>query len=48
MSGPRFSRAGLLLAVVGLFMMGFGIYRREIDLVFEKAVRICMECIGIG
>lgn len=39
---------GLCLAVVGLLMMAFGIYRGEMAVVFTKAINICMECIGIG
>ena len=35
---------GLCLAVVGLLMMAFGIYRGEMAVVFTN----CMECIGIG
>ncbi len=44
----RFSKTGFGLAAAGLLMMGFGIYRGEVSVVFEKAVNICMECIGIG
>ena len=33
---------------VGVAMMAFGIYRGEMGEVFTKAVRICLECIGIG
>ncbi len=40
--------AGMFLAVLGLAMMGFGICRGEMAVVMEKAVNICMECIGIG
>ena len=29
-------------------MMGYGIFRGEMAVVFTKAVNICMECIGIG
>ena len=36
------------LAMLGILMMIFGIYRGEVDVVFTKAVNICMECIGIG
>ena len=36
------------LAVVGLLMMAFGIFRGEMAVVFTKAINICMECIGIG
>lgn len=39
---------GVLLAVVGILMAAFGIYRGEMTVVFTKAVNICMECIGIG
>ena len=39
---------GITLAAVGILMMAFGIYRGEMEVVFTKAVNICMECIGIG
>ncbi len=39
---------GLLLAACGLLLMILGILRGEAGAVFEKAVRICLECIGIG
>lgn len=39
---------GMFLVVFGLAMMGFGICRGEMAVVMEKAVNICMECIGIG
>lgn len=39
---------GVILAVIGLMIMGFGIYRGEMTVVLEKAVNICMECVGIG
>lgn len=50
MSGRRFlpRRAGILLAAAGLCLMILGIFRGEMSVVFDKAVRICMECIGIG
>lgn len=41
-------RYGVLTAVFGAAMMVFGIYRGEMAEVFMKAVRICLECIGIG
>ncbi len=47
--GTRFRRLpGLILAVLGLVIMGVGIYRGEMAVVLEKAVNICMECVGIG
>ena len=36
----------LLLAAV--LMIGFGIWRGEADTVLAKAIRLCMECVGIG
>lgn len=29
-------------------MMAYGMMRQEPSLVLKKAVRICLECIGIG
>ena len=46
--GLRSRRSGLVLAAAGLCLMGIGIFRGEMSVVFDKAVRICMECIGIG
>ena len=39
---------GLSTAAMGLAMMGYGIFRGEMPVVFAKAVKICLECIGIG
>lgn len=39
---------GLGAAVIGLAMMSYGIFRGEMTVVFAKAVKICLECIGIG
>lgn len=36
----------LLLAAVG--MIGYGVFRGELSIVFQKAVNICLECIGLG
>ncbi len=39
---------GICIAVIGLLAMCYGISRGEMSVVLEKAVNICMECIGIG
>ncbi len=40
------AQSALLLAAV--LMIGFGIWRGEANTVFAKAIRLCMECVGIG
>lgn len=41
-------RIGYVLAALGLGMMGFGAARGEMAVVLAKAVKICLECVGIG
>ena len=42
----RLLQAGLLALAAGLIIVGA--YSGEAQLVFAKATRICMECIGLG
>ncbi|HBK86219.1 MAG TPA: thioredoxin [Firmicutes bacterium] len=41
-------KTGALLFVVGVGLMLCGLYRQEAVLVLEKAITICLQCIGIG
>lgn len=45
-SAPRW--LGVAAAVCGLGMMAYGIFRGEMAVVLSKAIKICLECIGIG
>ena len=40
------AQSALLLAAV--LMVRLGIWRGEADTVLAKAIRLCMECVGIG
>jgi hypothetical protein len=38
----------LLVFLSGFAFVLIGIYRGEVAVVLQKAVRICLECIGLG
>ena len=43
------SRAlSILLVMIGVAMMYIGAQRGEALIVLNKAIKVCMECIGIG
>lgn len=42
------NHAWVILLIVGAIMIGIGIIREEHLMVLEKAIMICLECIGIG
>lgn len=37
-----------LMLCAGILMTALGVWRGEAETVFEKAIRICLECVGIG
>ena len=40
--------AKITLLVIGLALCIIGIYRGELTEIMNKAVMVCLECIGIG
>ena len=45
--GMRRLVAGVIL-VVAVMMIVYGTYRGEVSIVFNKAINVCLECIGLG
>lgn len=37
-----------LFLIVGVAMLCFGAMRGEDDTVLSKAIKLCLECVGIG
>ena len=40
--------AQLMLIVTATTFVCLGAYRGEVETVFAKAIRLCLECVGIG
>ena len=38
----------VVLLLSSVAMIGFGAWRGEADTVLSKAIRLCLECVGIG
>ena len=48
MSFLRKNRSAAAVLLIGLLVVAVGVWRGEVEVVFRKAVNICMECIGLG
>nr|WP_072514078.1 CD1871A family CXXC motif-containing protein [Ndongobacter massiliensis] len=38
----------VFLLVLAVVMIGYGAFRGEVQTVLSKAIKLCMECVGIG
>lgn len=38
----------IVLVITGIAMMGYGVVRGEAAAVLGKAIKLCLECVGIG
>ena len=48
LSHVKKTAAQALLLVVGIAMLCFGVWRSEAATVLSKAIKLCLECVGIG
>ena len=48
MNAGRVKILFLIAACLAAGFILFGIFRGEVSIVFQKAVNICLECIGLG
>ena len=48
MSHRKKAGAQVLLLLAGVAMLCFGAYRGEAATVLSKAIKLCLECVGIG
>ena len=48
LSHRKKAAAQAVLLVVGIAMLCFGVWRGEAATVLSKAIKLCLECVGIG
>ena len=48
LSHVKKSTAQAVLLIVGVVMLCFGVWRGEALTVLNKAIKLCLECVGIG
>lgn len=48
MSCGKKAAAQVALLLLGAVMLGYGVCRGEVATVLSKAIKLCLECVGIG
>ena len=48
MSHGKKAVAQIVLLIAGVAMLCFGVWRGEAATVLSKAIKLCLECVGIG
>lgn len=48
MSFWKNSRPWILGVLTGIIFLAAGVFQGQMDVIWRKAVMICLECIGIG
>ena len=48
MSYEKKAVAQIALLITGIAMLCFGVWRDEAATVLSKAIKLCLECVGIG
>ena len=39
---------GIAILSIGILLIAAGVFRGELNAIMQKAVLVCMECIGLG
>lgn len=48
MNSNGFLKIRLILLAVSAAMIWYGVDRGDLSIIFAKATRVCLECIGLG
>lgn len=48
MNSKSFLISRLIIFLISVMMIFIGVERGELEIIFAKAARVCLECIGLG